>query len=296
MSPPEVWGPAVWTLFHTLAEKLNPNAYNQVIPSLFGMIVQICKVLPCPECSRDASNFLAKIKLSDYKNKDEFKNMIYLFHNFVNAKKRKPLYNYANMNKYANVNLFFVVNNFIAKYNTKGNMKLLAESFQRSFVIKNFIAWFNGYKRAFIQPIILNSPQPVQEQTVTEISLEDILPTIEEVSSEESPVEESEEITIEKTVVEEPVVEETVVEETVVEEPVVEEPVVEEPVVEEPVVEETVVEEPVVEVVEEMYNNETISNEDIINPQISTEEPIKEVEIVKEPVKSKKCRKSKAKK
>jgi hypothetical protein len=151
MSPPEIWGPAVWTLFHTLAEKLNPDAYNQVIPSLFATIVQICRVLPCPECSKDASNFLAKIKLSDYKTKDEFKNMLYLFHNYVNSKKRKPLYNYANMSVYKNMNLGFVIKNFIAKYNTKGNMKLLTESFQRGFVIKNFIAWFNRFKFAFVE-------------------------------------------------------------------------------------------------------------------------------------------------
>jgi len=264
MSPPEVWGPAVWTLFHTLAEKLNPNAYNQVVPSLFGMIVQICKVLPCPECSRDASNFLAKIKLSDYKNKDEFKNMLYLFHNFVNAKKRKPLYNYANMNKYANMNLFFIVNDFIAKYNTKGNMKLLAESFQRSFVIKNFVSWFNGYKIAFVQPIILNAPQPIQEQTVTEISVEDVLPTIEEVPSEESPVEET---VAEETVAEETVAEETVAEETVAEETVAEETVAEETVAEETVAEETVAEETVAE---------------LTQPEIT---------IVQEPVKTKKGRK-----
>jgi hypothetical protein len=290
MSPPEVWGPAVWTLFHTLAEKLNPNAYNQVIPSLFGMIVQICKVLPCPECSRDASNFLAKIKLSDYKNKDEFKNMIYLFHNFVNAKKRKPLYNYANMNKYANVNLFFVVNNFIAKYNTKGNMKLLAESFQRSFVIKNFIAWFNGYKRAFIQPILINTPRkPEPEQLLPENSVKDVLPTIEEVSSEDNTVEES---VVEEYVVEEP----SVIEESVVEEPsVIEESVIEESVVEESVVEENTSKDAKIE---EIYNNENNTNEET-NPQISTEEPVKEVEIIKEveirqePVKTKKGRKSK---
>lgn len=159
MSPPEVWGPAVWTLFHTLAEKLNPDAYNQVIPSLFSMIVQICKVLPCPDCSKDASNFLAKIKLSDYKTKDEFKNMLYLFHNYVNAKKRKPLYNYTNMSVYKNMNLLFVIKNFIAKYNTKGNMKLLTESFQRGFVIKHFIEWFNRVKFAFIPLIQANPPQ-----------------------------------------------------------------------------------------------------------------------------------------
>jgi len=172
MSPPEVWGPAVWTLFHTLAEKLNPNSYNQVAPSLFLMIVQICKVLPCPDCSRDASIFLAKIKLSDYKTKDEFKNMLYLFHNWVNAKKRKPLYNYANMDKYKNLHLPFVINNFIAKYNTKGNMKLLAESFQRSFVIKNFIAWFKKYSPAFIKPKIVQSiekekKEEKEEETIT---------------------------------------------------------------------------------------------------------------------------------
>jgi hypothetical protein len=251
MSPPEVWGPAVWTLFHTLIEKMNPYAYPHVIGSMFGMMFRICKFLPCPECSADASNFLAKIKLNDYKTKDEFKNMLYLFHNYVNAKKRKPLYNYSNLGIYSSFNLVLVINNFISKYNTKGNMKLIAESFQRGFVIKHFISWFNGVKLAFIQPAILNAPQPAQEQPVAEISVENVLPTIEEVSSEESSVEEA-------------VVEESVVEES--------------------------------DVKEEMYNNETISDEPIINSQISIEEPIKDIEIVKEPVKSKKNRKSKSKK
>ena len=167
MSPPEVWGPAVWTLFHTLIEKMNPHAYPQVIGSMFGMIVRICKVLPCPDCSIDASNFLAKIKLNDYKTKDDFKNMLYLFHNWVNAKKRKPLYNYSDLKRYSGFNLVLVINNFIAKYNTKGNMKLLAESFQRSFVVKDLLAWFKIYGRAFIQPTITNYPIQISETKPT---------------------------------------------------------------------------------------------------------------------------------
>jgi hypothetical protein len=158
MSPPEVWGPPVWTLFHTLIEKMHPDAYPYVINSTFGIITRICKVLPCPECSRDASNFLAKINLKDYKTKTEFKNMLYLFHNWVNAKKRKPLFNYANMNKYANLHLQFVINNFLANYNTKGNMKLLTESFQRSFIVKDFISWFKTNYRVFITPPIITPP------------------------------------------------------------------------------------------------------------------------------------------
>jgi hypothetical protein len=201
MSPPEVWGPAVWTLFHTLIEKINPHAYPQVIGSMFGIIIRICKVLPCPECSTDASNFLAKIKLNDYKNKDEFKNMIYLFHNWVNAKKRKPLYNYSNLQKYARFNLIFVMNNFIAKYNTKGNMKLLAESFQRSFVIKDLTTWFKTYVRAFIQPAIINIPRQItEEQPIIEE------PTIKEeeqtITEEEHVVEEENLVNEEEDIVE----------------------------------------------------------------------------------------------
>lgn len=198
MSPPEVWGPAVWRLFHTLIEKMNPELYSHVIGSTFGMIVQICKVLPCPECSKDASSFLAKINLKDYKTKYEFKNMLYLFHNWVNAKKRKPLFNHAYMNIYSNFNLIFVIKDFISKYNTKGNMKLLAESFQRGFVVKNLIAWFKTHSRAFIRPqpiinIINNNSEqlePIQEETNEK-------PLVEENIVEEEPlVEETEEILI----------------------------------------------------------------------------------------------------
>lgn len=209
MSPPEVWGPAVWRLFHTLIEKMNPELYPHVITSTFGMIVQICKVLPCPECSKDASSFLAKINLKDYKTKDEFKNMLYLFHNWVNAKKRKPLFNYAYMNIYSNFNLTFVIKDFIAKYNTKGNMKLLAESFQRGFVVKNLITWFKTYYRAFIRPppiinIINNNSQ--QLETIEEQTNEEPLAEEEKISEEPHVEEEN---NVEEPLAEEPHVEET---------------------------------------------------------------------------------------
>jgi len=223
MSPPEVWGPAVWTLFHTLIEKMNPDAYPYVIQSTFGMIIRICRVLPCPECSRDASNFLAKINLKDYKTKTEFKNMLYLFHNWVNAKKRKPLFNYTNMNKYASLYLPFVINNFIANYNTKGNMKLLAESFQRSFIVKDFISWFKTNSRVFIKPPIVNVPQKTSEPLETIQEENTVVEEVNTVVEEQNIVKEVNTVVEEvNTVVEENIVEEvnTVVKEvnTVVEE------------------------------------------------------------------------------
>jgi hypothetical protein len=93
------------------------------------------------------------------------------------------------MSVYKNMNLGFVIKNFIAKYNTKGNMKLLADSFQRGFVIKHFIEWFNKFKFAFITPIIIE-PSSVTASVSESVSESEssekeknILPTIEEVNS-----------------------------------------------------------------------------------------------------------------
>ena len=88
--------------------------------------------------------------------------MLYLFHNYVNKKKRKSLFNYDYLNKYSNLNLGVVVKNFIEKYNTKGNMNLLTETFQRTLVIRDFIKWIKIYSRAFIQPIMIIKNNPTQ--------------------------------------------------------------------------------------------------------------------------------------
>ncbi len=166
MSPPEVWGPAVWTLFHTLAEKVNEQAYPFVKVQLFAQIKRICGFLPCPECSTDATNFLAKININDLKTNVHFKNLFYLFHNYVNAKKRKPLFNYSSLASYNNYGIIPVINNFISKYNTKGNMKLLAESFQRKLVVGEFSSWFKKTILAFTPPP--NIPSPISEIVVDE--------------------------------------------------------------------------------------------------------------------------------
>lgn len=175
MSPPEVWGPAVWTLFHTLTEKIDEGAYQVVSPHLFHMIVRICRLLPCPDCASDASIFLAKIKPSDVKTKTQLKELMYLFHNRVNVKKRKNLYNYGNINVYKRANLVNVVNNFTSKYQTKGNMKLIAESFQRQFVVTEFKKWIVANIRAFYPRVPIPQQLPPPELTILTIQSNDII-------------------------------------------------------------------------------------------------------------------------
>lgn len=180
MSPPNVWGPAIWTLFHTLAEKVNPSAYSYIHKSMFDMFVRICKYLPCPECSVDASNFLAKININNYKTKEQFKDMLYLFHNYVNAKKRKPLFNHQQLIKYRGLPILAVINNFLIKYNTKGNMKMLADSFQRSLVISEFTYWFKLNYIAFVNPVQQYLPIGIEEPQKIEKPSD--LTTIQEIS------------------------------------------------------------------------------------------------------------------
>jgi hypothetical protein len=223
MSPLEVWGPALWILFHTLAEKVNANIYPYIAKQLFNLIVRICRFLPCPECSIDASNFLAKIKIENLKTKNEFKQMFYLFHNYVNAKKRKPMFNFNTLNIYQRYRLVPIVNNFISCYNTKGNMKLLNESFQRQFVLKDFRSWFSANIKAFFTPV--NPPANIVSVIPPSVEVEEVLEeplvVLEEPVSEEQVVVSSEEqvISSEEVVQEEPLV--VLVEEQVSEEQVV---------------------------------------------------------------------------
>jgi len=60
----------------------------------------------------------------------------------VNYRKKKPAFNQILLNKYEKMNVITAYNNFVSVYHTKGNMKLLAESFQRKLILKDFRQWF----------------------------------------------------------------------------------------------------------------------------------------------------------
>jgi hypothetical protein len=133
MSPPEIWGPPVWRLFHTMAAQINDE---RLIPTIMGHIKRICAYLPCPDCSKHATDFWSRVKSPT--TKQEMIDILYNFHNQVNYIKRKPPHNYDKIDDYGKINLVYAFNDFIRVYNTKGNMNQLTESFQREIIIKNF--------------------------------------------------------------------------------------------------------------------------------------------------------------
>jgi hypothetical protein len=70
---------------------------------------------------------LQKINVNEIDTKEKLKGMLFVFHNFVNLRKRKPSFKIDNLVIYKKIRLIQAFNNFVYVYNTKGNMKLLTE-------------------------------------------------------------------------------------------------------------------------------------------------------------------------
>lgn len=139
---PSVWGPPVWNFLHTIAAKIKEDKFTVVAPQLFFYIQKICANLPCPECSQHAKTFLGKLNFRKIVTKLDLMRVLCIFHNSVNRRKAKPIYSFEGLDKYSKNNLIQAYNQFIFVFNTKGNMKLLADSFQRKLIVQQFRNWF----------------------------------------------------------------------------------------------------------------------------------------------------------
>jgi hypothetical protein len=145
------WGPPIWKLFHVLIEKIKDESFKNIYLSLFNQIKRICSNLPCPDCSKHATYFLSTVKIEHISNKNDFKNMLHYFHNKVNLRKNKPTFPQSDINKYKNYPLIPTYNNFVKVYNTKGNLNLLTDSFQRQLILSDFKKWVLNNIQHFYQ-------------------------------------------------------------------------------------------------------------------------------------------------
>lgn len=143
MTTKDVWGPATWTLFHTLAEKVNDEHFDEIKTDLFLFIKRICFNLPCPDCAAHATQTISKVSPSSFENKQQLKTFLFNFHNSVNARTGKHAFSFEELNsKYARANTFVVVPYFIKVYSYRNtNVRLLINSFHKDILIKDFIKW-----------------------------------------------------------------------------------------------------------------------------------------------------------
>ena len=143
MPAPEIWGPPTWTLLHTLAEKIHEDDFKKLIPQMFGLIKRVCAYLPCPDCSAHAAIFLNKVKMNTIQTKQDFKMMLFVFHNTVNKRKLKPINDVSGLEKYATNNLQEVFTQFVKEYSkSQGSFRLMADTSVRRRIVQSTYEWF----------------------------------------------------------------------------------------------------------------------------------------------------------
>lgn len=140
MSPAN-WGPSTWIFLHTLAAKVKESSFPFIGQNLLLIIIKICDNLPCPECAQHSRQFWSRVKLVNIKNKTDLINVLYVFHNTVNKRKKYSPFKYDDLKIYDSKNIIETYNLFWRNFNTHGNMNLINESFHRNRMLSSLKIW-----------------------------------------------------------------------------------------------------------------------------------------------------------
>jgi hypothetical protein len=127
------WGNATWYLFHTLANNIKDTEFLSVKNEFIYVIKTVSANLPCPECSQYAVIKLGIVNFDNIKTKQEFKLLLFNFHNQVNVKLGKPVYQLAELDeKYSKANIKSIYKNFFIIFTANINIPhLMIASFHR---------------------------------------------------------------------------------------------------------------------------------------------------------------------
>lgn len=145
-----LWGPPTWLLFHTLAEKVNEELFGQVRLELLNIVYTIVSLLKCSICAEHGKTFLNGINFNTIVTKEQFKYMLFDFHNLVNHKKKLPLFLYNDLVKYERAITIKVIQNFMNNFSqNSGSIRLISDDLHRKSTIKLITKWFNDNIKYF---------------------------------------------------------------------------------------------------------------------------------------------------
>jgi len=139
------WGEPTWFLFHTLACKVKEEYFQQIKKELLNNIYSICANLPCPTCAQHAMDYMKSINFNTIKTKEDLKNMLFVFHNSINAKKGFTIFQYSDLDdKYSKAVTINIIHNFFHYYSDKHkSIHMIANDLYRSRQIVLLKEWFH---------------------------------------------------------------------------------------------------------------------------------------------------------
>ena len=149
------FGTITWNLIHTLLEKMSTIVFDfeNTKYTLFSLLKDICLNMPYHSCNAYYVSFFSKININNIKNMSHFKNVFFLFHNFINSKIQKKLFTYDQMSIYSSYN----INNIFFEYKTL-LLQLNTTYYSIIIQIDTFMNTYNMYDKLEIQK---DKPQEV---------------------------------------------------------------------------------------------------------------------------------------
>jgi hypothetical protein len=146
------WGPSTWFLFHTLAEKIKEEKFNNLKNELLDLIKSICMNLPCPSCSNHATQYIQNLNYLSITNKNDLKIFLLNFHNDVNRRRNVKLFSLDELNsKYSKSNTLNIINNFVSVFQHKNkSFNMIANEMQKQRQLEIFKSWVKTNIQSFL--------------------------------------------------------------------------------------------------------------------------------------------------
>ena len=142
MATKKEWGNATWYLFHTLSFKMKDEYFAELKNDFLNICTKICATLPCPDCSEHAGKIMYNVKRDNIKTKKDLQLFFFDFHNTVNRRVKKPIFEENNMFMYHKAITKNIIYNYITIMSRKyHNTKLLSNSFHRDMSMNDFKKW-----------------------------------------------------------------------------------------------------------------------------------------------------------
>lgn len=147
-----VWGHITWLLFHTMAEKVRDEYYEEARGMMRQALVDLCASLPCPECSQHATYYMSRVNFDRIRTREQLKLMLFAFHNKVNRDLGKPPASINQLDRYYDADIDKVVAFFMRTYDQQTFS--YSRIFQSTRVnVKQprraFYAWFRSNRHMF---------------------------------------------------------------------------------------------------------------------------------------------------
>lgn len=148
-----IWGEPTWLFLHTIAQKAHEETFFIIRRDLLRYIYAICSNLPCPFCASHAKTYLDSVNFNTIQTKEELKNVMYTFHNVVNARKGYAMFKQEDLDaKYASAITVNIFNNFIRHFNDKHRAPgMIADDLFRSKLSIDITEWFRANSNYFAQ-------------------------------------------------------------------------------------------------------------------------------------------------